>query len=173
VSENVDKFGLPASIPISETPQQMAWRKAQFRYRLDMLLAYLFERAKRHLGPVEARQIFERHSKLPRQRQKGSSAPECDAALLAEYDADSEMGPPSPKAIANRVFTKGSRFVANPGADFGASPEAIEKTLHRLLRQRREKLADQAELRRQFQELAQSDPGLAPLIALGDQEAGR
>jgi hypothetical protein len=163
VSEDVDRFGLPVHIPVSETPGQMARRKAQFRYRLNMLLPMLFEATKRHLGPVEARQIFERHSKLPRQRQKGSGTPECDAALLAEYDADSERGRPSPKAIAHRVFINGSRFVANAGTDFGMSPEAIEKTLQRLLRQRKKKLADQAELGRQFDELLRNDPGLAAL----------
>jgi hypothetical protein len=52
------------------------------------------------------------------------------------------------------------------------SPKAIEKTLQRLLRQRKKKLADQAELRRQIRELAQNYPELAPLIALPNRGKG-
>jgi hypothetical protein len=137
-----DEFRLPVKPEGEESAKARHWREAQMRRVAGMLLTLIFRKLHEGFGGKDgvekARRCFDPFaSKKTRyaKGQHGANYPEINEQLLGIYDR-SDMGP----AELGRELAKWDR------GRFGASPEAIEKKLRRLLAQREAKGSGRPEL---------------------------
>jgi hypothetical protein len=135
-----DRFDLPRTSFLSEASESDAEREA--RLRAVHRQAFKFYRAVcDQLGEDETKKLFEEFWKRREGRQRGSTKPERDRALLEEYDDRYVMTTSDAERESLRRKIAESAHDRFPGV-FGNSPSAIDKHLQRLIdsRERRQAL---------------------------------
>ena len=124
-------FGLPIRPACRETYEARAWRKADARWRGEIILVKLFSRLKNNLGNSETARLFEACIKRCVGRgERVSRNPAHDDFLLQAFEGqaastgDRESAPREAAEIIDSIY---------PGKH-GNSATAIEKRIRRLLK---------------------------------------
>jgi hypothetical protein len=116
--------------------------KEAFAASLPEFVREVYERAVELLGDDEARALFERATKKKRgERGRARNlAPSLDLYLLVKYDRAARTISPSRRRYLVR-WVAGALHEVRPGL-YGATTQAIETRLRRLLRDRKRRLAE-------------------------------
>jgi len=133
------------------------WREAFVRHHGEILIGRVFAFLKAHLGESEARRFFDRFStrRSPQSKRRGSANSARDVELLIRYDnaaAGTANEGSVPRQLAARLHE------SDPGK-YGASTEAIEKHIRRLLKKRDQKEQAQAEMDREMRAILNEQEG--------------
>lgn len=143
LAQREDEFGLPTHPPslLGDTPADVAQREKAAGAAARQLFAALVM----NLGGGDGTQALGRHGQGRKGRPSRPIRPDKDAELLDIYDSCLRLqGAPEPD-MPRRISEWADR--TQPGA-FGATPDAIQKHLRTLLRDRRESERKQVEFNR-------------------------
>ena len=163
----LDRFGLP----VLPTLLGMLGANDDVRAKIQELAQDLFASAKVHLGEKDAHELFKQVSSKARGRPKNTKNFEYNKMLIAAYDdalpqIDESIRPSLPRLVAAHV-TKQLRSTG--------TPEAAEKQLRKLLKERDDRKkqdAVMARARRMFLRRHGIDTGpslLGSLLALSEE----
>jgi hypothetical protein len=169
-----DEFGIPyrrGTVLTPETEDERAQREAAARN----LIGRVFKAAVLHLGEDEARRVWQKVAQKKRGARPGSRNAERDRRLLAIHDEVASRGGGQPPASLLRKISEVADTEV-PG-EYGASAQAVEKQLRRLLarrdlNRRREQLLLAQFLMYDGSSLMSgaSSPGLGLLTAIEDTD---
>lgn len=98
---------------------------------VEKLVADVFNRAAMHLGEEEARRLFARAAPRRKRGKRKSHVPDRDAQLLLAYDTAALKG--------ETIVSIARRLHADRRGEFGASIGAIERQIHKLLKEQKQR----------------------------------
>jgi hypothetical protein len=148
--ERFERFGLPRppSDPKTETASQRSSREARVKFEGGLLLGAMFGVLKSHLGVDATQRLFQGFCRPRPRGRRGVSNPENDARLLEIYDLQIERE--NNKKSAPRLIAE--HLDRNEPGKYGASAEAIEKHIRRLVGEQTRKEADRVKFQEHMEE---------------------